>query len=110
MQQPAAKSPKASKAWWFIVAATTLLLLFVINGMMFDGGSTVKALSAGTFGIVLSFLFAAGALGSAIAANASAYLNPNSTVAARAVSPPLIIAVFILVLPFFITVGLSMVN
>lgn len=103
-----AKSPRVSRAWWFIMAAAVSLLLFVVNGMIFDGGSNVKMLNSGTFGVILSFVFAAGALGSAIAANASAYLNPHSPLAARAIGPPLIIAVFVLVLPFFITVGLSM--
>lgn len=99
-----------SRAWWFIAAATTLLILFVVNGMVFDGGTSVRSLNASTFGIILSFLFAAGALGSAIAANASAYLNPSSDSATKVLSPPLILAVFALVLPFFITVGLSMVG
>ena len=97
-----------SRAWWFIGAAVILLVLFVINGMVFDGGTDVKALNASTFGIVLSFLFAAGALGSAIAANASAYLNPSSAAVTKVLSPPLILAVSLLVLPFFVALGLSM--
>lgn len=99
-----------SRAWWFIAAAAILLILFVINGMLFDGGTNVRSLNASTFGIILSFLFAAGALGSAIAANASAYLNNSSDPATKVLSPPLILAVFALVLPFFIAVGLSMVG
>ena len=108
--EQSAKLPHKSKVWWFIGAAAILLVLFVVNGMVFEGGSNVKTLSAGTFGIVLSFLFAAGALGGAIAANASAYLNKASDSTAKLVSPPLMIAVFVLVLPFFVSVGLSMVG
>lgn len=104
------KSPRKSKAWWFIVATAILLLLFVLNGMMFDGGTNIRSFNANTAGIILSFILAAGALGSAIAANASAYLNPSSTVATRVISPPLVFAVFLLVLPFFIVLGISMVE
>lgn len=89
-------------------AATVSLALFVINGMLFEGGTSVRGLNAGTIGILVSFLLAAGALGCAIAANASAYLNPSSDTATKILSPPLILAVALLVLPFFIALGLSM--
>lgn len=101
---------RRSNAWLFVAISSVLLVLFVMNGILFDGGTNVHALNAQTFGLVMSFLFAAGALGAAIAANASAYLNPASSMAARVLTPPLILAVSVIVLPFFITVGLSMVG
>lgn len=101
--------PTQSKGWWFIFATVVLLLLFIGNGLLVvsDPADSTNPL---TFNSLISFVLAAAALGLGIGSNASAYLNPASTVAMKMVSPIVLAIVFVVVVPFFMSLGASVIN
>lgn len=101
---------KKSKAWWFIAAALVALLLFVFMSTTVIGQSEAKALDPVPANVLLPFFIACIALAMAIGANVSAYLNPRSSLPARILSPIVIALVFIIVIPFFVSIGLTVVS
>ena len=103
------KRPTQSKGWWFIVATVVVLLLFIGNGLLVVSDST-DSTNPLTFNSLISFALAAAALGLGIGSNASAYLNPASTMAMKVVSPIVLVIVFVAVVPFFMSLGTSVIN
>ena len=98
-----------SKAWLFIAAALILLVLFVINGTLLIDQSGTKSVASAPPNAPASFLLACAALLAAIAANASSYLNPTSTLPMKVASPITMLLVAAFVIPFFIALGVTMV-
>lgn len=101
---------RKSRAWSFIAIAFVLLALFIINGLVLVDQSDAKSVPGTPPNTIISFLLACAALLFAIAANASAYLNPRSTMAMKIASPVTFLLVAVLVIPFFISLGVMMIS
>lgn len=101
---------KKSWAWELIGASLLALVLLVITGISLVGDATVESTNPVPIGVGLSFVLAALALGTAVGANASAYLNQASSFVARIVSPMVLALVLIITLPYFISLGLTIVQ
>lgn len=99
---------KKSKAWVFIALTAVLLIVFVLNATTIVGNADVAAADPAPLNVPVAFAFACLALASAIAANVSAFLNPRSTLTMKIVSLFVIVLVAVIVIPFFVTLGLNM--
>lgn len=98
------KQPKHSRAWWFVAVSALSLLVFALTGLVASGDSSSLTNFLNPLTLV-SFVSAAIALGTAIGANVSAYINPASTLAMKVAGPIVLVVVFFTLSPFLVALG-----
>lgn len=104
------KRPSRSRAWWFIAATAVLLVLFVVDALYLHGGTVTRSATTAPGITWASFVIACAALGTAIASNAAAYLNPLSSLTVKIISPFVMVMVVVVIAPFFVSLGLTMIS
>lgn len=101
---------KKSWAWPLISTSLIALVLLVITGMSLMSDHSVESTNPVPIGVMASFALAALALGTAVGANASAFLNEASSFTSRIVGPMVLALVLVIVMPYFISLGLTIVQ
>jgi hypothetical protein len=100
----------ASRVRLLLVISFASLIAFGVNAWIIGSNGGVYSASPLPLTALLSYFLAAAALGTAIAANASAYLNHASPHVTKIIAPLMLLLVFAAILPFFISLGSTIVE